>query len=37
MFKNRIEYITLITTIIIIAFTHFNESFKVTKKMKKSQ
>ncbi|XP_025419960.1 uncharacterized protein LOC112690216 isoform X2 [Sipha flava] len=37
MFKNRIEYIILITTIIIVAFTHFNESFKVTKIMKKSK
>lgn len=35
-FKNRIEYITLIITVIIVAFTHFNESFKIIKKVKKS-
>lgn len=34
-FKNRIEYIVLIITIIIIAFTHFSESFKIIKQIKK--
>lgn len=28
-FKNRIEYFILILTAIIIAFAHFNESFKI--------
>ncbi|VVC29433.1 Hypothetical protein CINCED_3A016150 [Cinara cedri] len=31
-FNNRIEYVTLIITIIIIAFTHFNESFAFKKR-----
>ncbi|CAH1725790.1 unnamed protein product [Aphis gossypii] len=34
-FKNRIEYIVLIITIIIIAFTQFSESFKIIKQIKK--
>lgn len=34
-FKNRIEYVTLIITIIITAFTHFNQSFKIIKETKK--
>jgi len=36
-FKNRIEYVTLMIIIIIVAFTNFNKSFKILKKNKKHQ
>lgn len=35
-FKNRIEYIVLMITIIMVAFTHFNKSFKIIRPTKKS-
>lgn len=37
IFKNRIEYVTLLITIIIVAFTQFNVSYKIIKETKKSQ